>query len=41
MFVTRYGLPHNPYKKDTDMVRREAAEADLVLGECHNELSAL
>ena len=27
-----YGLPHNPYKKDTDVVRREAKEADLVLG---------
>ena len=27
-----YGLPHNPYKKDTDLVRREAKEADLVIG---------
>ena len=27
-----YGLPQNPYKKDTDTVRREAAEADLVIG---------
>ena len=26
-----YGLPQNPYKKDTDMVRSEARSADLVL----------
>ena len=27
-----YGLPHNPYKRDTDLVRREARDADLVIG---------
>ena len=27
-----YGLPQNPYKKDTDLVRREAKDADLVIG---------
>ena len=27
-----YGLPHNPYKRDTNLVRREAKDADLVLG---------
>ena len=28
-----YGLPQNPYKKDTDIVFRESSGADLVLGE--------
>ena len=28
-----YGLPQNPYKKDTDIVLRESSGADLVLGE--------
>ena len=28
-----YGLPQNPYKKDTDTVLRETSTADLVLGE--------
>ena len=28
-----YGLPQNPYKKDTDTVLRESSSADLVLGE--------
>ena len=27
-----YGLAQNPYKKDTETVRREAAGSDLVLG---------
>ena len=25
-------MPHNPYKRDTDLVRREARDADLVIG---------
>ena len=28
-----YDLPQNPYKKDTETVRREAAGSDLVIGD--------